>query len=1041
MSNLILSGASKRLPRIASVIVVLIGGLVLVGWATDSILLKSLRPGLPTMKPYAAICLLLAGSSLWLLTGRPLNRVSRAIGSVFAVLVALMGLFVLVEYFFDFRSGLDEWFFSSRLAGPDGGRIANSTALNFLLCGVALLTIHTEMRRGRPAQFLAATVAVICLLTLLSYGYGLTGNYNLNPRMAIQTCVAFIVISAGGLSTYPDRGLLAVATSRSAGGFMFRRLMPAAIGVPSILGWLIVAGTDANFYRFDFGIPLLVALNVVLFLVVIWRNAQLLHVMDADRQRAATALRHSHDELESRVESRTTELTKANEALRMEIAERRRVAEKLRRSEEELSDFFDNASVGLHWAGPDGTILRANRAELNMLGYEREEYVGHEIAEFHTDPEAANEILSHLARHETLVDYPAKLKAKDGSIRNVLINSNVLWEGDRFVHTRCFTRDVTDATKLEDERNKLLMSEQAARSEAERAAETIRRLQSITDTALSTLSLDELLREMLGRIQDLLGADAAAILLVTDDGEYLTGRIAIGLEEEARVRVPMGSGIAGRIAVSRTPMIVDDLGKEEVVSSILIENVRSLIGAPLIIEDRVIGVIHVDTLEAHNFTQDDLNLLQLAGDRVALAIERARLYEGEQQARLEAETANRMKDDFLATISHELRSPLNAILGWITLLREGGLSADVTARALQTVERSARMQNRIISDLLDVSRIINGQLRLNIRKLEPAPIIEAGVEAMRPAAEAKGITVKLALDATTGTIIADPDRLQQIVWNLVSNAIKFTPRGGVVEVRLVRVGSQIEIVVSDTGAGISSEFIPFVFDRFRQADSSSTRKQGGLGLGLAIVRHLVELHGGTVRVDSEGAGLGSAFVVRMPLTSLAAPMANEEAHLVSRLDAVTLDCPPLLEGLRVLVVDDETSVRDLVSAILAKYDADVRTACSAAEALNLLGSRAQWRPEVLLADIELPDADGYELMRQVRTLPAEFGGRVPAVALTTHARVEDRMKALAAGFQMHVPKPVEPAELLTVLGSVTGRLAKSTGPLTPPQRSMPAKRS
>ncbi len=1041
MSNLILSGASKRLPRIASVIVVLIGGLVLVGWATDSILLKSLRPGLPAMKPYGAMCLLLAGSSLWLLTGRQVNQVSRTIGSIFAVLVALMGLLVLVENFFDLRSGLDEWFFSSRLVGPDGGRIANSTALNFLLSGIALLTIHTEMRRGRPAQFLAATVTVICLLTLLSYGYGLTGNY-LNPRMAIQSCVAFIVLSAGVLSAYPDKGLLTVATSRSAGGFMFRRLMPAAIGVPSILGWLIVAGADANFYRLDFGIPLLVALNVALFLVVIWRNAQLLHVTDADRQRAASALRRSHDELESRVESRTTELTKANEALRMEIAERRRVAEKLRRSEEELSDFFDNASVGLHWAGPDGTILRANRAELNMLGYEREEYVGHEIAEFHADPEAANEILSHLARRETLVDYPAQLKSKDGSIRHVLLNSNVLWEGDRFVHTRCFTRDVTDARKLEDERNKLLMSEQAARSEAERAAETIRRLQSITDTALSTLSLDELLREMLGRIQDLLGADAAAILLVTDDGDYLAGRIAIGLEEEARVRVPMGSGIAGRIAVSRTPMIVDDLSKEEeVVSSILIENVRSLIGAPLMIEDRVIGVIHVDTLEVHNFTQDDLNLLQLAGDRVALAIERARLYGGEQQARFEAETANRMKDDFLATISHELRSPLNSILGWITLLREGGLSADVTARALQTVERSARMQNRIISDLLDVSRIINGQLRLNIRKLEPAPIIEAGVEAMRPAAEAKGITVKLALDATTGTIIADPDRLQQIVWNLVSNAIKFTPRGGVVEVRLARVASQIELVVSDTGAGISSEFIPFVFDRFRQADSSSTRKQGGLGLGLAIVRHLVELHGGTVRVDSEGAGLGSAFVVRMPLTSLAAAMADEEAHLVSRLDAVTLDCPPLLEGLRVLVVDDETSVRDLVSAILAKYDADVRTACSAAEALNLLGSRAQWRPEVLLADIELPDADGYELMRQVRTLPAEFGGRVPAVALTTHARVEDRMKALAAGFQMHVPKPVEPAELLTVLGSVTGRLAKSTGPLTPLQRSMPAKRS
>jgi PAS domain S-box-containing protein len=305
-----------------------------------------------------------------------------------------------------------------------------------------------------------------------------------------------------------------------------------------------------------------VASNVVLFLIVIWRNAQLLHRLDGDRQQAAIALQRSNDELESRVESRTIELTEANEALRIEIAERRRVAEELRKSREELSDFFENASVGLHWAGQDGTILQANRAELNMLGYEREEYVGHPIADFHADPEAMKKILSHLSRHETLVDYPAKLRAKDGSIRHVLINSNVLWEGDRFVHTRCFTRDITDAKRLEDERNKLLLSEQAARSQAERAAETIRRLQSITDIALSTLALDELLREMLARIQDMLGADAAAILLVTDDGRYLAGRIAIGLEGEARVRVPMGAELPGALLLL-APLIIDDLSKRK----------------------------------------------------------------------------------------------------------------------------------------------------------------------------------------------------------------------------------------------------------------------------------------------------------------------------------------------------------------------------------------------------------------------------------------------------------------------------------------------
>ena len=887
MSNSTLGNVPKLLPEIASLIVVLIAGLVVAGWATDSVTLKSLRPTLPAMQPNAAVGFLLGGVSLWLLAGVPLNKIARGFGYVLALLIAGLGVLALVA--FDLKLGLVGWPFQSKHdAASATRRVAVSTAICFLLSGVALLTLHVETRRGkRPAEFLAIGGAVICLLILLTYGYGLNELYDFNSGMAIHTSVAFIVLSLGILSAYPNRGLMAVATSRSAGGFMLRRLMLAVIGVPSILGWLNIAGTDAKLYSREFGVALLVAANTVLLLIVIWRNGQLLHVMDTDRQRAVNALRESRDELETRVEARTAALTEANEALLIEIAERRRVGEELRR------------------------------------------------------------------------------------------------------------------------------------------------LQSVTDAVLSNLSLDELLREMLVRMEDLLGADAAAILLVTEDGKYLAGRIAIGLDEEARVRVPMGQGIAGRIALHRTPLIVDDLSKEEVVGSILFENVCSLIGAPLMVEDRVIGVIHVDTLEPHRFTTDDVRLLQLAADRVAAAIERTRLYEAEQRARLEAEAANRLKDDFLATISHELRSPLNSILGWVALLREGRLSEQATASALQTVERSARAQNRIISDLLDVARIVNGQLRLNMRMLEPGPIIEAGVEAVRPPADAKGVRIKMALDCSAGTIATDSDRLQQIVWNLVSNAIKFTPKGGTVEIRLERVGSQVELVVSDTGTGISPEFLAFVFDRFRQADSSSTRKQGGLGLGLAIVRHLVELHGGTIHAESEGAGKGARFVVRLPRARLSAAAREERMHAVPALDSARLESPPPLDGLKVLVVDEETSARDLMSAILQACDVDVRTAASAAEALSILADGPLWRPDVLVADIEMTRADDFELMRRLRTLPPERGGRVPAIALTPHARVEDRVNALAAGFQMHVPKPVELAELLTVLGSVTGRLARSTGPLSP----------
>ncbi|HZF41723.1 MAG TPA: CHASE3 domain-containing protein [Blastocatellia bacterium] len=404
--------------------------------------------------------------------------------------------------------------------------------------------------------------------------------------------------------------------------------------------------------------------------------------------------------------------------------------------------------------------------------------------------------------------------------------------------------------------------------------------------------------------------------------------------------------------------------------------------------------------------------------------ERSKLLTSERAAREKAEAASRSKDEFVAMISHEIRSPLNSILGWAQMLRRGKFDQAETARAVEIIERNARSQSQLIEDLLDISRVITGKLTLNVRSVELAQILESALDSIRPAAEAKDIRLQARLESRGSMVSGDPNRLQQVVWNLLSNAVKFTPRHGRVDVsleRLERVDSQLQITVSDSGVGINPEFLPFVFDRFSQANTTSERKYGGLGLGLAIVRHLVELHGGTVRADSLGEGQGATFTVTLPVKAVrgatseigrAAPGVENAGSLS---DAITLD------GLRVMIVDDEAETRDLLTAMLTQCGAEVRACASAAEALEEI---KQWRPIVLVSDIGMPDEDGYALIGKLRALGPERGGDIPAVALTAFARSEDRMRALASGFQMHVPKPIEAGELIVVIASLAGRLGK-----------------
>jgi PAS domain S-box-containing protein len=648
--------------------------------------------------------------------------------------------------------------------------------------------------------------------------------------------------------------------------------------------------------------------------------------------------------------------------------------EELRRRERELSDFIENASVGLHWVGVDGTILWANQAELDLLGYSREEYIGHNITEFHADNDVINDILCRLTSNETLHNYEARLRCKDDSVRHVLINSNVLWEEDKFVHTRCFTRDITERVQAEA-----------------RLRESEARFAKAFNSSPLVLTISSL--------------KTGKLLEVNDTFVNVTGFT----REEAIGRTTVELGLwAKRQDREEELATVRQVGQ--------IRNVEYLFR----VRDgkEIVGLLSAEHIEidGESFA---LTVIQDITERKRAESEREELLSSERAARREAEEASRLKDEFLATVSHELRTPLTAILGWAHLLGTGQLDETSATSALDTIERNARAQSQLIDDLLDVSRIITGNLRLDMRQADPASFIESAIETLRPAAEAKGVRVQKVMDTGVNTLAGDPARLQQVVWNLLSNAIKFTPRGGRVQIRLERVNSHIEIAVSDTGSGIKPEFLPHVFERFRQEDMGTTRQHGGLGLGLAIVRHLVELHGGTVQVESPGEGQGATFVVKLPVVPVYQKNdLAERVHPSARETLSSYDCPDRLDGLKVLVVDDEPDARELLKVGIGKCGAEVTTAGSAQEALEAIENE---RPDLLISDIGMPGEDGYDLIRRVRALPAEKGGRVPAIALTAYARTEDRLQALRAGYQMHVPKPVELVELMTVAASLVKR--------------------
>jgi PAS domain S-box-containing protein len=648
----------------------------------------------------------------------------------------------------------------------------------------------------------------------------------------------------------------------------------------------------------------------------------------------------------------------------------------------------------------DGMIVSWNRGAHRIYGYTEDEAKGRFIG-FLRPPghDAQTAAMLESIRHGQPVEAvdTVCVRREGDSVEVSLTVSPVRDANGRIVGSAFIGRDVTARRRTEKQ---------------------LAGLQSLTDVALTYLALEDLLRELLGRLCGVLACDVASILLLSDDGRQLVVRASHGIDNDAGTVVALGRGVVGRVAATQRAVIIDDLASVEVDNPHLrARGVTSLLGVPLLVDGRVIGVVHIATQAARHFTEEETRLLMLAADRMALAIDHARLYEAERAARTEAERANRSKDQFIATLSHELRTPLQAMLGWLRMLRSGRLEARQAAHALETVERNTQAQSQLINDLLDVSRIVSGKLSMDVRAVDAGGVVGAALEAVRPMADGAGVRLGVMLPESTVTVLADADRLRQIVWNLLSNAIKFTPAGGAVDLSLEAAPAEAIIRVRDTGRGIAPELLPQIFERFRQADGTTTRAHGGLGLGLAIVRHLVELHHGHIDAESDGVDKGATFTVRLPLAAPQAVAAPRVAHTGAEGAPESF---PELAGVRVLVVDDERDARELVHAVLTRCGAEVTTAASAAEAIASLQRASH---DVLLSDISMPEEDGYQLIRRVRALADEPRARIPAAALTAYARLEDRDAALAAGYHMHVAKPVEPAVLARVVQTLSGRRA------------------
>jgi len=724
----------------------------------------------------------------------------------------------------------------------------------------------------------------------------------------------------------------------------------------------------------------------------------------------------------------------------------------LERERAHLASIVDSSEDGIVGKTLDGIVISWNKGAERLFGFTAQEMIGQSITriippEFHHEE---TEILARIRRGERIDRYQALRLHKDGHRLNISLTISPV---------RDSSGEIVGAAKIAHDITSTKQAQKALEEEA-RALETLNRL---GHTVAAELDLDEVVQSVTDAATELSGAAFGAFfynVLDQNQESYWLYTLS-GAPREAFSQFPMpratevfattfnGTGIvrSGNIkldprygknspytgmppghlpvcsylavpVVSRTGDVIGGLFFGHPREDVFTERSERLVAgiaaqaAVAIDKTRLFQNLQRE-LDARRAAEDALRRSEAQLKQVVM--EREQLLQSERYARSEAERLSHMKDEFLATLSHELRTPLNAIQGWATLLRQREVTADDRARGLEAIERNVRTQAQIVSDLLDMSRIISGKIHLEVQLISLHEVINNAIEAVRASADARKLRIHALLDSSVGLVRGDPSRLQQILWNLLTNAVKFTPAGGRIQVVLERVNSHVEIMIQDTGIGIRPDFLPFVFERFRQADAATTRRHGGLGIGLSIVKTLVELHGGTVRVKSGGTNQGTTFVIALPVSQVTTEEVERSQRLPVLADPLEAIELPVLNGASVLIVDDEPDGRQLMVRILEGRNARVTAVAGGVEALELL-KREHF--DILVSDIGMPGLDGYELMRRARALDSSRSGPIPAIAVTAYARAEDRQRSLLAGYQMHLAKPIEARELVAGIASL-----------------------